>query len=188
MAMAMASVFVFASGEGAAYAAAGAEDRGLVEVSAPMSVAYFDHEVATANGFEIRVDSAGNEYSVPITDHARASLKETAGDVSAFGTVKGPCGTSTLLIARSGPEAVRIGTAFRVFAATDWHVWNVSLVNSFGAWNENFDGGPTSGTWDAEHEKNIRSSQGVTAQVTPGSYAVLVNGAVCFSGLPTSGS
>ncbi len=105
-----------------------------------------------------------------------------------MGTVKGPCGTSTLLLARNGPEAVRIGTAFRVYAPTLWHVWNVSLVNSYGGWNENFDGGPTTGTWDATHEKYIRSSHGVSAQVTPGSYATLVNGAVCFSGGPTAGS
>lgn len=164
------------------------EPTDTVALSEPMRVAYIDHGVAAANGFEIRVDESGNEYSEPVTVEARTAVGTAEGEVGWLGTVKGPCGTSTLLLSRNGPEVVRIGTAFRVYAATVWHVWNVSLNNSFGGWNENFDGGPTGGSWDAVHEKNIRSSHGVTAQVSPGSYATLVNGAVCFSGSPTAGS
>ncbi len=116
------------------------------------------------------------------------SLMAIAGGAPAIAATGGPCGTSTLLLARNGPEVVRIGTAFRVYAPTVWHVWNVSLANAYGRdWNENFDGGPTSGSWDAEHQKNTRSSHGVSAVVTPGSYAVLVNGALCYSGSSTAG-
>lgn len=88
----------------------------------------------------------------------------------------------TLLMSRvGGTTSVRIGTSYRVKLPSASHKWSVNVINKLGLSSVNFDGVAGGTTWSAVRESvNVRTNQGTTAQVTPGSFAVLISGEVCF--------
>lgn len=159
-------------------------------LTVPMSSTGFDKNVATANGFEIRTNADGQEYSAPVSPAAVLAVERAAKSTGSTiqNTVNGNCGTSTLLMSRvGGTTSVRIGTSYRVKLPSASHKWSVNVINKLGVSSVNFDGVAGGTTWSAVRESvNVRTNQGTTAQVTPGSFAVLISGEICYSGSPTA--
>jgi len=156
----------------------------LDQVTVPLELAYFDEAVAAQNGFKIVTKSDGSQDSVPVTAEARNMIAKQARH-----TVIGPCGESSLTMSRvGGTRQVHFTTTFAVKAPTVYHNWNVDLTRQGKKWSHNLSGGPTRGTWGTSRITNTGNNQGVRGEVRAGSHALLVNGAVCYSGGPNSGT
>ncbi len=170
-------------------------------VEVPMYIGGYDEDVAKANGFEIVTDSSGAQSSVAITEKAKkivremkekqAKLKanrESDGEIDLMNIVYGNCGSSSLNISRRGSNNIAIGTSYSVTFPAVSHVWSVIGNTSSQGFLENFDGlvfGGASTASSSTHEIFVNNNISAAAQVTSGSYAQLVTGGKCFSGLPS---
>lgn len=150
----------------------------------PLELAYFDENVAAENGFKIVTRADGSQESVPVTEAARALVSRESRH-----TIIGPCGSSSLTLSRvGGTSKVFFTTAFQVKTATKFHQWTVDLTRNGQRWSYNLSGGPTFGSWNTSRTTTTGNNQGVLGVVRAGSYAMLVTGAVCYSGGPSSSS
>lgn len=164
LAIAMASSFVLL-GTGLAPATA-SESSSDFETTVQMSYGPFDKTVAAANGYDIRVDDRGVEYSivastpVGITDGAKyipGTEPTQEGVIKPRNTTFGDCGTATL---------TGIGRSFyTAYAVTDaWagppvsHTWRVSVSAPDGYQVFNLDGlAPAfSNTWSTSRSIPFR--------------------------------
>ena len=160
-------------------------------ITVPMYIGGYNEEVAEANGFEIVIGEDGMPYSIPVTPEAQEleetynSVNQEPGGISAFNIVYGPCGASSLNIARTF-NGIYVATSYSVKFPSYWHNWNVSGSSNNGGWSSGFSGANASTTWNATHFVGIGSYSSGFGQVTSGSYALLINGLVCYSGSPSA--
>ncbi|WP_104191259.1 hypothetical protein [Cryobacterium sp. Y82] len=153
-------------------AAASAADEEIVTLTATMSRIGVDHAVAKANGYDIRVDENGVEYTV----------KQGLITPMSQETVYGDCGYSFIILQQNSAGGAYVKTGYHVRAWTIGHSWDVGL-NPGAGWN--MDGGPTGTDWSADRVRTGVNDY-ATAWVLPGSSATLVDGSVCASGSPTA--
>lgn len=151
-------------------------------VTVPLELAYFDSSVAAENGFKIETDASGRQNSVPVTPEAKTLVAKQGRH-----TVVGPCGSSSLTMSRvGGTRQVHFTTSFAVKAPTVYHRWSVDLTRGGQGWSHDLGGGPTGGSWNASRITTTNNNQGVRGVVRSGSHALLVTGAVCYSGSPNA--
>jgi hypothetical protein len=139
------------------------------------TVEAFDRDQAAANGYEIRTLPDGREYSVPI----RTPNDAIPDDIN---VVRGNCGTSWISEQGIGSRSVDLRTGFFVNKRAVAYGWQVRLRDPGGISGQHW-GGPL---WLRTSWAGRRVIHGLTqgvgdAQVVGGSYAVLVDGAVCVS-------
>lgn len=159
-------------------------------ITTPMYVGGYNEEVAEANGFEIVIGEDGQPYSVAVTPEAQeleASFEAPAGPggISAFNIVYGWCGSSSLNISRTF-NGINVATSYSVIAPTYWHNWNVTGASNRGGWSAGFSGANANSYWSATRFVNLGSYSSGFGQVSTGSYALLVNGLICYSGGPSA--
>lgn len=148
--------------------------------TSPMYVVGFDASVAAANGYEIRTDSQGRQYSVKIGSTAKVSPYDT-------GIINGNCGTSYITFTSIGNNKANFQTGFGVFlGAAVYYGWYVSITNPFGSTAYSWGGGLFfRSTWESPVTTYYTPYFGYTiAAVSTSSYATLSNGAICYSGGP----
>ncbi|PSL45265.1 hypothetical protein B0I31_12742 [Saccharothrix carnea] len=165
-----------AAGSAAPVSPSGGNATTVVEV--PMRFGGFDAAVAEANGYEIRTNPDGTQYSVK---------KGTPGELTTNNVVSGNCGTSWVWLNARGNREVLIDTGFFVRDAVSTFSWTVVLDDSGGTTSHSF-----APFYDADGYVSLpRIVGGLTvgpaaASVSPNgsNYAILVDGSVCFSGGP----
>lgn len=149
-----------------------------------MEVVGYDREVAAANGYEVRVDSHGAEYSVPI-----GTPDAGPGQISTYGTgtADGDCGWSYVTLTssqvNSQPDKMRSG--YVVDGAVAFGKWGVTVVFPGGVTRDhNMDHGANAGSWSGS--RDLPALTGYTrATVNNLSSAFMADGRVCVSGNPT---
>lgn len=156
----------------------------------PMYIAGYNEEVAEEHGFKIVTDKDGNEHSVPVTEEAKeivAAQDEPANEdgIELQNIVYGDCGSSSVFIAKSSPTEISIATSYSVYTTSISHQWEVGGSSPDGVWSEGFSGLNSGSSWSAVHEAYVGDSSDVFAGVTEGSFAQLIDGAVCYSGGPS---
>ena len=143
-----------------------------------MTIKGYDRAVAEANGYEIRTRPDGTEYSAK------------KGDLSTQGssTVVGNCGNSYVeLWDAPGSGQADYRTGFNVSPAAISYTWWVIIRDNNGTSNRTYGGSLAArNSWTSGFERlGLYAGGNAWATVIPeGSYAVLVNGAVCVSGGP----
>ncbi|RFA19989.1 hypothetical protein B7R25_10450 [Subtercola boreus] len=154
-----------------------------------MTIHGFDADVAAENGFTIITNAEGIQESIPVSDSAKALVVAAAQEGHQnTGTLTYSCGSSWLTMTRAGSTSVYFNTGFKVYLPTLWHSWAVDMFSSRGGYSVGLDGGPTPPVWDDGWTINVGSSFGTHGNVRPGSFAVLTNGAFCYSNSPTAGT
>ncbi|WP_419202468.1 hypothetical protein [Paenarthrobacter nitroguajacolicus] len=115
-----------------------------------MNVIGFDKKIAKQNGYDIRKDDRGVEYTIP-EDTPQGSMEgarfmpgqepsgEASSGVTPFNTTYGDCGTATLTGAgKSFSTAYAITNTWLGFATS--HTWRVPVASSQGYQIYNLDG------------------------------------------------
>ncbi|MBX9719271.1 MAG: hypothetical protein K2X36_10585 [Microbacteriaceae bacterium] len=157
-----------------------------------MNVISYDEGVAEANGFRI-IKLDGETVSIPVTDEARKIVEESAGLLPsvARGEVAGDCGTSYVYGSRTLFQQVLIDTGYTINLPSVYHNWNVAVTTSAGFLHDQpFSGFNASNQWgDSQYTPDLGSTVlgGGIVSVTLGSYALRIDGAVCYSGNPNDG-
>lgn len=142
-----------------------------------MRIAYFDREIARQNGYEIRTDELGEEYSVPI-DPKLLLDKSTNG-----ARRNGGCGSSWVKVNGTGNRGIRLETSFNVIATVVAFEWHISLIDWGGVSTQNWGPrpGPFSSNWSSKRDLPNMTRGPVSAMVLPNSIVFLANGGVCRS-------
>lgn len=138
----------------------------------PMQVIGFDRAIAAENGFEIRTNSAGQEYSVPVGSDASATPNNT---------VYGDCGSSYVQITPVGNHKALIQTGFSVYTGAVDFDWIVHVIDNYGVSNKTW-GGPLAfrSSWVGTNNFTSGGTGYASAEVTYG-VAFLWDGTICFS-------
>lgn len=173
----LASAFVAAS---VLYAPTASADSPPVKTrthtSTPMKVVGFDAKVAEAHGYRIVTINGKQSSVLKGTSHGNPQMKNT---------VYGNCGSSFVDAYRvSRKPYVSFSTGYSVYTRVVEKSWSVGF-NSFsdgGAFT--FSGKGTGSTWNSGVQSVFVKGKGI-AHVSGGSHAVLVDGAICYSGTPT---
>lgn len=149
-------ILILGFGGSPALANTESHDSEVVTIKVPMTYGPFDREAAAANGYDIRTDDRGVDYSIPATtplgDLTGAKYipgqepSASTGGVTTFGTVAGDCGTSTF---------TGYGSNFQTaWAITDlwvgpsyYHEWRVAVSSSLGYQTWNLDGLSSGYAW-----------------------------------------
>lgn len=165
----------------------------LESVEVPMTAVRIDADVAAENGYEVRTDAQGYQYSVLIGTPIDAPYDgpRVPGDnvkpddgASTRGVTTGNCGTSYLYI-NWGPKTMLTGYSINSgYGLPVSHNWIVYLEATGGIGFYDFGGfAPWGGaSWNAS--RSINETGGFThAQVTTGTVYT-ASGYVCFSGGP----
>lgn len=138
-------------GAGLTPASAGTTSLDSLESSTePLNVIGFDKKIAKQNGYDIRKDDRGVEYTIP-EDTPRGSMegarfipgqepsRGTSSGFAPFNTTYGDCGTATLTGAgKSFYTAYAITNTWLGFAFS--HTWRVPVASSQGYQVYNLDG------------------------------------------------
>ncbi|WP_144757151.1 hypothetical protein [Curtobacterium pusillum] len=162
----------------------------VVTSTAPMVSKGYDAKVAEAHGFKIVTAADGTQSSVPVTDDAKALVAASKPTgVHVLNTVSGDCGSSTVTAYYTSPAKVTVFTSYKVrltSVSQNWHVNAVPAATGKIAHVFNFSGLNSSPSWTGQPQTATiaYSGSGGDAQVTLGSYAILVDGDVCYSGGP----
>jgi hypothetical protein len=136
--------------------------------------------VAEANGYEIRTNPNGTQYSVK---------KGTPVEAVPFDVVSGGCGTSWMWLTALGNREVYINTGFYVRDAVVDFSWTATLDDEGGTTKHDFPG-----RYDADGYVDLNrivggltvGSAAASVQAFPAlNFAILVDGSVCFSGGPS---
>lgn len=148
-------------------------------VTSPMYVIGFDASVAAANGYAIRTDSRGLQYSVKVGSNAQVSPYST-------GNILGNCGSSYITFTSIGNNKANFQTGFGVFGTAVYYGWYVSVTNPLGSTAYSWGGGLFfRNYWESSVTTYYTPYLGYTfATVSTSSYATLSNGAICYSGGP----
>ena len=148
-----------------------------------MALVGFDREVAAANGYEIRTDAQGVEYSVPIGTPSQETLG--GGLVTPQTTVTGNCGSSYVELYDVGTLRYHMKTGFGVTQAVVSYSWSVTITGPAYSRTYSYGGGLLlRNNWDATQTANVvnggwYSAKAVGSATTPA-------GAVCASLGPIS--
>jgi hypothetical protein len=163
---------------GATAAAAATTPEPTVTTATAMHVIGFDRTVAQANGYEIRTAGDGTEYAVATS---------AAGDVSPANVVSGNCGFSYVYEYGIGNRAIELYTGFSVVRGAVDYSWRVQLDDRGGTSYRNYGGILRNRTtWQDDRVIGGLTRGPARAHVIPASsFAVLNNGAVCYSGGPS---
>lgn len=169
------SVLLAAAAGGATAAAAATTPQPTITTVTAMHVIGFDKTVAQANGYEIRTAGNGKEYAV------------AAGDVSPANVVSGNCGFSYVYEYGIGNRAIELYTGFSVVRGAVDYSWRVQLDDRGGTSYRNYGGLLRNRTtWQDDRVIGGLTRGPARAHVIPASsFAVLNNGAVCYSGGPS---
>jgi hypothetical protein len=136
-----------------------------VMTTTPMKVTGYDPEVAKANGYEIRTDPQGRQYSVKVGT--------PTGGMTPANEVSGNCGVSWIYEVAQGGLRVSINTGFHVIAIAvsfEWKYW----MGDQGGVTSHTHSGPLSFTdWHTppdywSHLTAGSASSWWTPQITPG--------------------
>lgn len=168
---------VFAAGVTTA-SAAPSEER-VVETTMGMTIRGFDRAVAEANGYEIRTDAAGKEYSVKRGTPAEVGISSPGGSV-----VEGNCGISRVKINYSGRGSARLETGASVYAPITAYEWHVKIIDPWGVSSQDWGPFPGPGTPTLGLARDLSGLGGgnTFAEVQGGtSRVVLTTGAICWS-------
>ncbi len=163
------------------------DQQDTLTIIVPMVFGGYDSAVAEAHGYRIETLPGGNQISVPVTNDAKEETRRArvASGIVANGAVTGPCGTSSLALTRRG-TAVRVVTSYNVVGVSTGHVWNVDVhFNNGIVFPVGFTGFASSSSWAASSTTNTSFNVGGWGVVTPGSFAILTDGRICYSGSPT---
>jgi hypothetical protein len=142
------------------------------KVVRPMQAIGFDRDVAAANGFEIRVNNQGHEYSVPVGSDASATPSNT---------VTGNCGSSYVQITPVGNRKALIQTGFTVYTGAVDFDWVVHVIDNYGVSNKTW-GSPLAfrSSWVGTNNFTSSGTGYASAEVTYG-VAFLWDGTICFA-------
>ena len=145
-----------------------------------MTIKWFDSETAKANGYEIRALGNGRQVSMP-KDAPRAA------EVQPLATVGGDCGYSYVEMTLESPGRYRAYTGFHVYTQAISYGWRVFVSGPRGSREHTWSGNLRfRRTWNGSRAGPVFGDGWHTGTVVPpGSYAVLRNGGVCFSGGPS---
>ena len=150
---------LLALGLGTSPALADTKKTDPVSTTKEVSMKYegFDKKIAKENGYDIRKDDRGVEYSIPETtpEGDLTGAKYIPGQepsaasndgITTFNTTFGNCGTATLTGSGRG--------FFTAYAITDpwvgpayYHEWRVAVASQFGYQVWNLDGVPPGYSW-----------------------------------------
>ncbi|MGH3932417.1 MAG: hypothetical protein ACRDTF_20855 [Pseudonocardiaceae bacterium] len=149
--------------------------------SRPMTIAGFDPAVAEANGYEIRTDAQGRQYSVK-----RGTLTGAEPLSEGGGRVDGDCGFSFVKINGIGNNTARLETGFGVRAPVNAYEWHVSIIDTRGVSTQDWGPVPGPGTPGLTLVRDLPglATGEVDAQVLSSSRVMLSDGAFCYSGGP----
>ena len=164
--------------------------------TAGMYASGFDTKVAEAHGFKTET-VGGVTKSVPVTDAAKAlaaAFRPTSSlrgvHPNGTGVSYGPCGTSTITAIYSSGHAT-VTTAYSVYTIAGSQTWSVTVNLDSGSFYQtlNFSGLNNAPTWRGAPQRTSGSNTHVLgghALVSPGSFAILIDGTICFSGSPVA--
>ncbi|MBG6056432.1 hypothetical protein IWX81_002869 [Salinibacterium sp. CAN_S4] len=193
--LAVAAVLTFVTTAPAAAADIPSDPTALKSTVTTAMVSHgFDENVARDNGFEIRVNSVGEQYSVPVSESAKTLVEQniaaSAGPGSpttrGSGQVFGPCGSSTIYLYKSGLSVLKIQTSYSVNLPIQFRQWGVVGASGSGVFNVPFNS-PYPGTafWTGYGQTSVAG--GGWGQVAIGSYVMKVDGNICWAGAPSAG-
>ncbi|SEC43327.1 hypothetical protein SAMN04489729_1562 [Amycolatopsis lurida] len=176
---AVCSTVVAAAGLGVAGAAPAGAAGSTRVVEGEMHIGRFDAAVAEAHGYEIRTRSDGTQYSV---------RKGAPADALPMNVVEGNCGRSWVWEDGIGNASVRLNTGFHVRNAVAARSWRVQLDDNGGTSTQPFSGGASGAYWDETRiVPGLTRGPGYAVVRSDGSnFAILTDGAVCFSGGPSA--
>ncbi|WP_143267985.1 hypothetical protein [Amycolatopsis alba] len=148
-------------------------------VEGEMHIGRFDAAVAEAHGYEIRTSPDGTQYSV---------RKGAPADAVPMNEVDGTCGRSWVWEDGIGNASVVLRTGFHVRRDVVARSWRVQLNDDGGTSTQQFSGGSSGPYWE-----EIRVVPGLTrgtgyavVRSNGSNFAILTDGAVCFSGGPSA--
>ena len=144
-----------------------------------MTVTGFDATVAAQNGYEIRTDSAGRQYSAP---QGSSTLAPAPGDLSVapYNVVTGNCGSSYVYLYDIGDKKYRVSTGFGVVAPAVGYTWSANVVGPRYNTTHRWTGGLFfRRTWQGAAVSLVNVAGVHTARAS--GWAVLSNGAICRS-------
>jgi hypothetical protein len=194
VALVAAAIAVSLIGLAAPAAAAPAAGTVVSRETVAMTHGGWDPAVAEAHGFKIETVN-GQTTSVPVTSEAKTlaagwAAKKTALAVHPDNTVEGDCGSSTVtaILENTSTGKVKTWTSYMVYAPSDQQHWYVAETSIHGPLIHTFDfsGLNASTSWVGAPQTYtaLLANQGGDVQVTLGSFAVLIDGDICYSGGP----
>lgn len=154
----------------------------LKQSSADMTIVGFDRTIAEQNGYEIVKNAQG-------LDTAVKRGEPSAGDVGGHDSVTSNCGTSWITFTSIGHDKANMTTGFGVIHAAVKYGWTVDFVDRWGVSSQGRSGvlaNRTTWDWTPPFIFASGGTGSAFASVETGSYAVLLNGAVCYSGGPSA--
>lgn len=151
-------------------------------VTTPMHIVGYDRAVAEAHGYTIKTDAQGREYSVKSGSNVAVVTPNT--------TISGNCGSSTVTFVNIGNHQAKLGTSFALSGidgyAVDFH-WHVDFIDNYGASYKEWGGGlDLRRTWAGSFTFTSRGAGIAWAELSTGSFAILEDGGVCYSGGPVA--
>ena len=157
---------------------ASADPSAEIEITTAMTVQGFDHAVAKANGYEIRTDVAGREYSVKQGQPVDVGPSSENGSV-----VNGTCGFSFVKINGIGGYTAKLETGAGVYAPVVAYEWHVKIFDNRGVSSQDWGPVPGPGTPGLGLTRNLPGLAGgtVLAELQGSSRTVLNTGAICYA-------
>jgi hypothetical protein len=148
---------------------------GAVQVG--MRVTGFNAEVARANGYIVKTDAQGRQYSVK---------PGAAGERAAIPVIWGNCGMSWVYYNAIGNSSATINTGFSLYWPAVSYWWFVR-INDAGGQNNHIWAGGLNRLYGWSAFKTVPGlSHGLSvATVSTASSAILADGRVCTSGGPS---
>ena len=125
--------------------------------------------------------------SVPASGLAVTSALKPSLGMNPATTVAGDCGTSSVVILDDFNGNAAVSTGFKLYQPAVQYSWAVVvLAIDSGTYRKPWSGflGFTR-NWSASFKWTVPANGSYWASVTPGSYATLNNGGMCYSGVPS---
>lgn len=159
----------------AAPAAASADGVPAGAVKGGMTIVAFDESIARANGYEIRTDEQGRQYSAKVGGDTEYSANGHY--------VSGNCGWSWVRVNGTGNSAIRLDNGFGVYAPVIAFEWHTALFDNGGVSVQHWGPRPGPGIPAYRFGRNLPGlTRGpILAEVQASSKTWLSNGAVCVS-------
>lgn len=163
------------------------DSTGSYHMETALVDAGFDADVAAANGYEIRIDENGQQYSVPVTAEAQAREAEYASEVTASRkvTVYGPCGSSWIDVYPWVNGTKRVETGYSVAKPGNRSKWAVQVQSVGGFPRIQWPDGVTPASWSGAAVFSTGAFGG-HAFVETASAVIQIDGRVCTSASPAT--
>lgn len=171
-----------------------------VVTTVPLSITGFDASIAASNGYELRLNDAGQHVVVKAGEATstgtvvpEAVLNGTAklsplaaGAVSPMGTVTGNCGSSSVFLTNPSILKYHVDTGFYVVTPAISYSWAVQVTGPGYLKNHTWGGGLLfRSTWTGTADANISQNQAGAFYAYASGSATLANGIICQSLHPT---